>query len=70
MVEPEMITVSEAAKRLGVSRVTMSRLVREGRFKVYANPLDRRERLVDWHEVEAAGRPQLLKDLEGKIAAC
>ena len=60
MGEPELIPLKEAAKRLGVSKVTMARLVREGRFAVYENPLDRRQKLVDAAEVEAATRPRLI----------
>jgi len=55
---PELITVSEARERLGVSRVTMARLLREGRFTVYVNPLDRREKLIDVAELEEARRPR------------
>ena len=61
MGEPELIPLNEAAKRLGVSKVTMARLVREGRFAVYANPLDRRQKLVDAAEVAAATRPRLIR---------
>ena len=55
----DLITVGEAARRLGVSKVTMARLVREGRFRIYENPLDRRQKLLDPTEVEAATRPRL-----------
>ena len=55
----ELITVGEAARRLGVSKVTMARLVREGRFAVYADPLDRRKKLLDPKDVAAATRPRL-----------
>ncbi len=44
--EPEVITVREARERLGVSRVTLARLLKEGRSTVYVNPLDRREKLI------------------------
>ena len=60
MGEPELIPLKEAARRLGVSKVTMARLVREGRFAIYANPLDRRQKLVDAAEVKAATRPRLV----------
>ncbi len=61
MCERELIPVGEAAKRLGVSKVTMARLVREGRFTVYDNPLDRRQKLVEAAEVEAATRPRPIR---------
>ena len=60
MGERDLIPLNEAARRLGVSKVTMARLVREGRFAVYENPLDRRQKLVDAAEVEAATRPRLI----------
>ncbi|MDP9372240.1 MAG: hypothetical protein M3Q65_07245 [Chloroflexota bacterium] len=60
--EPELITVSEARERLGVSRVTMARLLKEGRFTIYVNPLDRREKLIDVAELERARRPRRAAD--------
>ena len=60
MAEPELIPLKEAAQRLGVSKMTMARLVREGRFRIYVNPLDKREKLVEAREVQEAARPRLL----------
>jgi excisionase family DNA binding protein len=40
------VTMTEAARRLGVSRVTVRRLVREGRLPVTENPLDKRQKLI------------------------
>lgn len=54
----KLITLGEARERLGVSKVTMARLVKEGRFTVYDNPLDRRQKLVDENEVKDAARPR------------
>ena len=56
--ERQLITLGEARERLGVSKVTMARLVKEGRFTVYDNPLDRREKLVEEREVLEAVRPR------------
>ena len=56
----ELIPLREARQRLGISKTLMSRLVRERRFTVYENPLDRRERLVDWEEVQRVMRPRPL----------
>ncbi len=42
----DTLTMTEAARRLGVSRTTMRRLVREGGVPVAENPLDQRERLI------------------------
>ena len=50
----------------------MARLVREGRFTVYENPLDRRQKLVDADEVAEATRPRPIRRKageEGKAAA-
>jgi hypothetical protein len=70
MAEPELITFGEAMGRLGVSKHTLARLVRDRGMKVYANPLDRREKLLDVAEVERARRPQLLTtEPESKLAA-
>jgi hypothetical protein len=53
----ELIPLKEAQEILGVSHTTMARLVREGRFTIYQNPLDRRQKLVHIAEVRAAARP-------------
>jgi predicted DNA-binding protein (UPF0251 family) len=64
MSEPELIPLNEAARRLEVSKMTMARLVREGRFTVYENPLDRRQKLVDAREVAAAVQPRMIRPAE------
>ena len=48
----ENITVEEARKELGVSKVTMARLIKEGVFKVEPNPLDRRGKLIKRQDIE------------------
>jgi excisionase family DNA binding protein len=55
-----MITVREARERLGISRVTMARLVKEGRFSIYENPLDKREKLISESDLDKVRRPRLL----------
>ena len=65
MEERERIPLVEAAKRLGISRMTMNRLVREGRFTIYSNPLDRRQWLLDAKELQEKVQPEP----EAKIAA-
>lgn len=55
---PELITLGEAQSRLGVSHTTMARLVKEGRFTLYRNPLDGRQKLVDALELEEFLRPE------------
>jgi hypothetical protein len=57
MEDRELIPLKEAQDILGVSHTTMARLVREGRFTIYQNPLDRRQKLVHISEVRAAARP-------------
>jgi excisionase family DNA binding protein len=59
-----LVPLTEAAKLLGISRVTLSQLAKAGRFTVYENPADRRQRLVDLDEVkrELAPRPILKPD--------
>ncbi len=67
MVGRDLIPLVEAAERLGVSRMTLSRLAKEGRFTIYENPRDRRQKLVDEEEVREALRPKPMP--EGKEAA-
>ncbi len=67
MADAKLIPMSEAAARLGVSRITLSRLARDGRFTLYENPRDRRQRLVDEEEVREALRPKPMS--EGKEQA-
>jgi len=50
--DPELITVGAARERLGVSKPKMAQLIKSGLFPVYVNPLDRREKLVRWAEIE------------------
>jgi excisionase family DNA binding protein len=42
----DAVTMGEAAERLGITRVTLRRLVREGVLPVLENPLDKRQRLI------------------------
>ena len=48
----ELMPLTEAAGRAGISLVTMRRRVREHKLTIYINPRDKREKLVDWAEVE------------------
>ncbi len=47
-----LITLSEARKRIGVSRETMRVWVKEGRFTIYSNPRDGRQKLVEYRDLE------------------
>lgn len=57
MNERQLIPLKQAREILGVSHTTMARFVREGRFTIYQNPLDRRQKLVDMAEIEAFATP-------------
>jgi excisionase family DNA binding protein len=54
---PKVISVAEAAKRLGVHERTIRRWIREGRLKPY-RLLGDLHRFVDVEEVEALREPQ------------
>jgi excisionase family DNA binding protein len=54
----DLVSTSEAQKLLGVSRPTMSRLLKEGVIQHFPNPLDRREKLVSKAEVLALIPPR------------
>jgi predicted XRE-type DNA-binding protein len=47
----DLITLSEAARLLGVSRPKMSRLVSGGKLTTFDDPLDERAKLVSRREV-------------------
>jgi predicted DNA-binding transcriptional regulator AlpA len=49
----DLISTSEAQKLLGVSRPTMSRLLKEGVIRFFPNPIDRRVKFVSKAEVLA-----------------
>jgi predicted XRE-type DNA-binding protein len=49
----DLITLSEAARLLGVSRPKMSRLVGSGKLATFDDPLDERAKLVSRHDVLA-----------------
>lgn len=49
----DLITLSEAAKLLGVSRPKMSRLVSSGKLDTFGDPLDERAKLVSRQDVLA-----------------
>ena len=54
MGKPELFTIKQAAERLGITRATMWRRAKEWRLTDYRNPMDKRERLLDWEEVARA----------------
>ncbi|MBV9282799.1 MAG: helix-turn-helix domain-containing protein [Chloroflexi bacterium] len=44
--------MTEAARRLGITRTTLRRLVKEGRLPTAENPLDKRQRLIPLRALE------------------
>jgi predicted DNA-binding transcriptional regulator AlpA len=60
----DLIPMEDAAERLKVSRATFWRRVKDWGLTVYANPANRRKRLVSWAEVEAAARPRPMTPAE------
>lgn len=61
MDRPNLIPLEKAAERLGIARGTMWVRVKEWKLAVYDNPVDKRQRLLDWDEVERAVAPRLRK---------
>jgi excisionase family DNA binding protein len=71
MTTKDYLTVQEAAEVLGVTRFTVSRLVREGVLASYVSPLNRRQKLVKRDDIEALREPVPVKPARdsGKAAA-
>ena len=66
----DFVTMGQAADILGVSRMTVWRLVRDRKLPAYQSPVNRRVRLVKRADVEALMRPRPIEDaIEGKEAA-
>ena len=63
----EFFTLQQAAQHAGVTRVTIWRMVKEGRLRAYADPRDRRVKLIRRDELEAALRPIPL-DMPGQTS--
>lgn len=57
MDEQEYLTLTEAARLLGVSRWTLYRRISEGALTVYESPSNRRIRLVKRADVERMLKP-------------
>jgi excisionase family DNA binding protein len=71
MATKDYLTMQEAADELGVTRFTISRLVRAGTLASYASPLNRRQKLVKREDVEALREPVPLNPVDemGKAVA-
>ncbi len=57
-----LVTLTEGRQRIGVSKDVFRGLIREGRFTVYANPRDRRSKLVDTEELDAYLEPKVIRE--------
>lgn len=55
----DLISTSEAQKLLGVSRPTMSKLLKGGVVRHFTNPIDKRVKLVSRAEVLAIIPPRV-----------
>jgi len=66
--QEDLIPLERAAERLGVTRATMWRRVREWGLSIYANPVDKRQRLLSWGEIEKARAPRKITDGDGERA--
>ncbi len=53
----EMVSVGEAAKRVGISTATLRRRVAAGELTLYANALNRRERYVRLEDLTKYAEP-------------
>ncbi len=57
----ELVSISEASRRLGISRMTIRRRIDEGRLPEYRSDLNAREHLVRIADVERLREPVLIK---------
>jgi len=69
MIEGDLVPIGEAAKRVGRSPHTLRKLVRAGELPAYAQPLDRRLRLVRLADVEALRAPRRFDPKEEPMPA-
>jgi excisionase family DNA binding protein len=65
----EFLTVQQAAEFMGVHRITVWRLVRDGKLQTFQSESNRRVKLVKRSDVEALMRPSPIEVHEGKVAA-
>ncbi len=62
---PGFVTFGEAQRRAGVSYPTLRDRVRRGELVIYANPKDRRSRLVAVDDLEKLLTPRQINAQEG-----
>jgi excisionase family DNA binding protein len=65
----DFLTLQQAADLMRVHRITVWRLVRDGKLRMYQSETNRRVKLVKRADVEALMRPRPIEDAEEKEAA-
>jgi excisionase family DNA binding protein len=65
----DFLTLQQAADLMRVHRITVWRLVRAGKLRMYQSETNRRVKLVKRADVEALMRPRPIEDAEEKAAA-
>lgn len=58
MSDKDFLTIAEACQRLGVSRMTLSRRMHDGRLPAFARPIRNKELFVRASDVDALLIPQ------------
>jgi excisionase family DNA binding protein len=64
----DFLTLQQAADLMRVHRITVWRLVRDGKLRMYQSETNRRVKLVKRADVEALMRPRPIEE-RGKVAA-
>ena len=57
----DFLTMTDAAKYLGISKVTLWRRIRDGALPVYASDVNRRERLVKRADLDRVRAPRAIE---------
>ena len=65
----DFVSLTEAARIMGVSRWTIYRLIKSGRLPTYEYPANRNVTLVKRADLEALMTPRPIEREEGKAAA-
>ena len=66
--DQELLTMTEACRRLNVTRTVLSRRVRSGRLPAYVNPRDRRQTLLKAEDLAEFRPDQPLRRKEVAVA--
>jgi len=65
----QYLTISQAARRLGVSDPAMRRRVHGGELPLYTNPADKRVRLIRQADLDAYAVPKPAASMRGHAGA-